>query len=209
MRPRLVIGGAIGTLLTLVAALALFAPDLATVIPFVSTLVEHARNFDAQGTLLAAGLVLALAAVVVARTSVWQRVRGGQATDAFDEATARPPEDAIASERTVTGAALEDTVDRAVAGDETAIATVRARLATLAADVYARSTDSDPEGAASVIQAGDWTDDRVAAAFLAEGGAVKHTIWARLRLWLAPERERRRRVDRTLAAIRSRLEGGS
>jgi hypothetical protein len=43
--------------------------------------------------------------------------------------------------------------------------------------------------------------DPVAAAFLAGEGGPEPGLAARVRLWLVPERERARRVERTVRAI--------
>lgn len=207
MDTRLAVGGAVGTLATVVAALALFAPDVLTAVPALPALVEWAETVDAGAALLVAGLLVALAAIVAARIGV-QGTSDGVATDAFDGLTGTPPEAATASHRTVTGAGLDGAIDSAVDGDDDALGTVRTRLATLAAAAHARTAGDDRDAADAAVRTGDWTEDPVAAAFLAEDGAARQSIAARLRLWLAPERERRRRVDRTLAAIDSTLEGG-
>jgi hypothetical protein len=57
------------------------------------------------------------------------------------------------------------------------------------------------ERAREAVAAGTWTDDPVAAAFLAGEGGPVPSLRARARLWLLPERERERRVERALRAI--------
>lgn len=78
-------------------------------------------------------------------------------------------------------------------------------LATTAADTYAMSVGCDTEQANRAIESGQWTDDRVAAAFLATDldSEVSFTAWERLNAWLAPERVFRARVQRVLAEVES------
>lgn len=63
--------------------------------------------------------------------------------------------------------------------------------------VAIRGTDTPT--ARSIVEAGDWTDDRVAAAFLSD--AVSYPLAERLRAATDPGRAYRQRVRRTLDAI--------
>ncbi|SFC51298.1 hypothetical protein SAMN05444422_109166 [Halobiforma haloterrestris] len=57
------------------------------------------------------------------------------------------------------------------------------------------------EVAAERIRAGDWTDDRIAAAFLGDASAGRLSIWHRLRMWLFPGQTFEQRLERTLAEL--------
>jgi len=59
------------------------------------------------------------------------------------------------------------------------------------------------------IAAGTWTTDRTAGAFLGGPDAPAHTFTARVRKWVWPEREFRRRVARTTDAIEARFEASA
>lgn len=76
-------------------------------------------------------------------------------------------------------------------------------LAATAADTYATSVGCDEATAERAIETGEWTDDRVAAAFLATDldSEVSFTAWERFNAWLAPERAFRSRVRRVLDEI--------
>lgn len=62
----------------------------------------------------------------------------------------------------------------------------------------------DSEAVSEHIRSGDWTDDRIAAAFLASNGNVSVPRWRRIYAWLFPARSFERRLERTLDAIEAR-----
>lgn len=76
-------------------------------------------------------------------------------------------------------------------------------LATTAAEAYATSVGCDEETALQAVERGEWTDDRVAAAFFATDldTQASFTVWERFNGWLAPERIFRARVHRVLDEI--------
>lgn len=76
-------------------------------------------------------------------------------------------------------------------------------LAATAAETYATAVGCDEETATRAIETGRWTDDRVAAAFLATDldGRDSFTAWERFNAWLAPERAFRTRLRRVLGEI--------
>jgi hypothetical protein len=77
-------------------------------------------------------------------------------------------------------------------------------VAETAQDTYATATDCDPTTAERAVATGEWTDDRVAAAFLATDRDVPgFTITERAAAWLGPQRTLDRRLARTLDAIES------
>jgi hypothetical protein len=81
-------------------------------------------------------------------------------------------------------------------------------VAATARDTYATATDCDEATAGRAVETGAWTDDRLAAAFLAtDHDGPTFTVTERALAWLTPERTLDRRLDRTLAAIESHAEG--
>ena len=64
-----------------------------------------------------------------------------------------------------------------------------------------RGDDEDAEAVSAAIEAGSWTDDRVAAAFLGGPDAPGVSLWRRLYAWLYPARAFERRVERVVDVI--------
>jgi len=86
-------------------------------------------------------------------------------------------------------------------GDE-----VRPDLRALVADAVAAAEGCTRREARKRVADGEWTDDRVAAAYLAGEGAP--SLARRLRSRLRPRKTRRRRVERTVRAIEALLDDG-
>jgi hypothetical protein len=76
-------------------------------------------------------------------------------------------------------------------------------LAATAADAHATAAGRDESAAREAVRAGTWTDDRVAAAFLAADPEAEPTFTTRERLlaWIAPRRTVEARVERVLDEI--------
>lgn len=74
------------------------------------------------------------------------------------------------------------------------------QLAAVVAKTYATSVGCDESTATRAVETGQWTDDRIAAAFLATDldSEVSFTAWERFNAWLAPERVFQSRVQRVL-----------
>ncbi len=194
MRLRVALLGTLGAVATLVALLAVVAPDLTASLGPLGALVARIRAGEPRGLLVVASAVAALALAWLARGAPAEGPPGP-----FDELAGRPPETATAARGRRTAAALDGRIDAAVAGDDGALAVVRDRLRRAAVDAHARRTDGDRATARRAVETGRWTDDPTAAAFLAD--ERDHGAWARLRLWLDPAAERERRVRRTVAAL--------
>lgn len=81
-------------------------------------------------------------------------------------------------------------------------------VALTARDTYAAATGCDEATAERAVETGEWTDDRIAAAFLAtEQEAPSFTLTERGLAWLAPQRTFDRRLGRTLDAVETHAEG--
>jgi len=213
-RLRTVLGTA-GIALTLLGVLAVTNPDLVGGTEPLATLVTTLSDAGLSRLLLGACVMVGLVLVRLAWRSSGGATAGGadgrssgneagNATDpgtAFDRLLDAPPEAVTVETATPTAAALDARVDRAVAGDEAALASVRDRLASVATDRLVRYRGDAPAAAQEAVAAGTWTDDRVAAAFLSGSRGPIYSFGSRLRLWLDPETERRRRLDRTVGAV--------
>ncbi|NHN58802.1 MULTISPECIES: hypothetical protein [Halorussus] len=194
MRTR-VLGG-LGALLTLAAAAVVVSPALAD---RASAAVGFLESRDPERVLLVLGSVVGAYAAWAARAGRPDRPPTDAAAARFSDLGPRP-ESVTAVDRTRTGESFDDRVARACEGDERAFRAVRVALADTAADAVARADDVSPERARRAVESGAWTDDRIAAAFLAGESGPDFPLPARLRAWLDPAAERRRRIDRTVDA---------
>ena len=190
------LGGAVGAAAVVLAAGLFFAPGaIGSVLP-VSAI--------ARSTALsaAAGRVLALGCVGVGCLLWIARVSGDE-----DPGPTLPPLSAPAADEPVVGGDLdgdvEATVEAAAAGADRDEA--RPELRSLAVDALVHVDGCDRTTARRRVEAGEWTDDPVAAAYLADGSteSLRRRLAARLR----PRRTIRRRVDRTVAAVEALLDG--
>jgi hypothetical protein len=194
MRLRLTAVGGVATLAVLGAAIAVAFPFL---VPVVGPLGEEGATLpgvDPQGLLLQASLLVGLVAVAIA-------INASRAAGVDGPADSPVPEQVTAARQESTGQALDDRITAAIEGEEGALAAVRDRLRAVAVGAYAGEHGTSREAAARVVQTGRWTQERTAAAMLSDGSGETHSIPARLRLWLDPAAERRRRLARTVEAI--------
>lgn len=189
--------GSLGALVTLVAAAVVVSPGLTDSLSAVVSVLE---SRDPKRLLIGLGAAVGLYAVWAARASS----PGGPASDgpaARFEADEARPEAVSATARIRTGEDLDERIAAACAGDEKALEAVRSNLVDTAVSAYARSADRTPAEARREIHSGAWTDDPIAAAFLADDRGPGFRILARLRSWLDPVAERRRRIERTVEAV--------
>ncbi|MFT4921212.1 MAG: hypothetical protein ACI8XM_000407 [Haloarculaceae archaeon] len=203
MRWRIATLGTVGTLLTLASAAFVFAPDLLLGIGPVEEAIGVLSGAEPTTVMLVGSVVVGLYVAVVAR-STGSEARLDPVSDAerrFERAATNPPEAVTADRRQLTAATLDADVEAAIENGGDPLGTVRAVLAETAASLYAEQMQTDPETARAAIEAGTWTNDGVAAAFLAGENGPEPGLFARIRLWLTPERERDRRITRTVAAI--------
>jgi len=118
------------------------------------------------------------------------------------ELSTERPEEVTIDPATIAGAGFDDTLTGITSLD--GVDRTRDGLADTAVAVLVATSEMDHDTAAECVRTGDWTDDRIAAAALGE--TVSVPLLARFRGWLNPAVESQRRLDRTVAAIRSRLD---
>jgi len=120
----------------------------------------------------------------------------------FEALRADPPETATATP--VVGRSfekqIETTESAAAAGREDS---VRGRLRSLAVETLVTVDGCSREAARERVTEGSWTDDAVAAAYLADREAAL-PFWRRLLAWLRPAATRTRRIERAADAIAAR-----
>lgn len=197
MRLRPVVFGTVGLLATAVAVFLAFAPMVAG-----ESLIAVLGSVDPTTALLAGSLAVGVCAVLAG----WLGgILGGGSPTAFDVAVDSPPEAVTATESRLFAADIDAAIEDAVAGDEAEMDTVTERLATAATTAVAIGAGLSQDAARQAVRTGTWTDDAVAAALLSPTDA--QPLLARLRLWLDPESERRRRIRRTVDAI-EQVSGG-
>jgi hypothetical protein len=194
MSVRLKTAGGVATLAVLGAAIAVAFPFL---VPLAGPLGDEGATLpgiDPQGLLLQASLLVGLVAVAIA-------INASRAAGVHGAVDGPVPEQVTAARQESTGQALDDRIAAGIDGDEAALVAVRDRLRAVAIGAYAGENGTSREAAARAIHTGRWTQERTAAAMLSDGTGETHSIPARLRLWLDPAAERRRRLARTVDAI--------
>ena len=189
------LGGAVGAAAVVLAAGLFFAPGaVGSVLP-VSAVARSTALSAATGRALALGCVGVGCLLWVTRAS------GDD-----DPGPALPSVAAPDDNEPVVGGGLdgdvEATVEAAAAGTDRDEA--RPELRSLAVDALVHVDDCDRTTAKRRVEAGEWTDDPVAAAYLADGstGSLRRRLAAQLR----SRTTARRRVDRTVAAVEALLD---
>lgn len=195
-RLKLFVFGLVGVAGTAVAGVLVFAPDA------LGELYPTLRDVTEMVEPLWVGAVVGLVGLLAA----WHVGHGGEGETGFDGAVETPPESVSAEATPMAGARLDDRYAAAVADEPGAMGAMVDRLRTTAVTTYALEVEVGRERAERAVAAGEWTDDAVAAALLAP--EATQPLLARLRLWLDPESERERRVERTVSAI-GELGGGT
>lgn len=196
MRLRTAVFGTVGLLATALAAALVFGPAAVG-----ESLVAVAGALDPSLALVGGSLLVGLCAALAA----WLGGGDDGSGTAFDAAVDQPPEAVTATESALVAAEVDAAIDDAVAGDEAAMDAVTRRLAEAATTAHAIGAGVSRESACQAVRSGAWTEDAVAAALL--DPSTPQSLLARLRLWLDPESERRRRIRRTVDAI-ERVSGG-
>lgn len=193
------------------AAALVAAPDLVDGVLPVGALAGALPLSEAWLRAVVFGLVGATCVLWVAWTAGPDRTRvlddtPLSAPDAdFRALREAPPEEADAGrtvgerfdrrlERTATAAARDRGADE-----------VRGEVRSLAVDVVAAVEGCSRAAARDRVDAGEWVDDEVAAAYVADREASL-SLSRRLLAWLRPYRTTLDRVERSVAAIEERLE---
>lgn len=202
MRLRVAVFGTLGLAATGFGIGLLVAPDLLLGVGPVDEAVTALTETDRSRLMLGASLVSVLYVALAARSRPGGAPGESSAPDSRFAATITDrPEGVTANRRGIAAAGIELQVEAAAESGGTELSELRSTLRDTAVGVYATATDTDSETARARIEQGEWTDDTVASAFLASANGQTPSVVARLRLWLVPERERRRRIERTIAAI--------
>lgn len=181
--------GVFGVLVTALGVGLLFAPGLLGTGP-----VANLTGIVAEAGSTQLLLVLGFLTAVLVGVAAWpgSKSAGPTKTERFAEAGNRQtaPDGGAGN---LVGADVETAI-REGGGDWRRL---RATLADTAMSAYAQHEGVPRSTAAAAIEQGRWTDDALAAGVV--GGEPPRR--ARLRMWLAPGRERRRRIERTTTAI--------
>ena len=202
MQARTALFGAAGVLATSVGAALLFVPDLFVVGP-VEEVLSLVETIEATTVAVVAGLLAMGSLLVIARSRPASETVTAvtRADPRFERAATVPPEEATAPPGSLTAASVDADAREAIESGGEALADVRSLLRETATSACADREELPETDAAALVECGEWTDDPVAAVFLAGTEGPSASLSSRLRLWLAPGRERARRLERTVAAI--------
>ena len=192
----------VGLLAAVGAAVLLVAPGSLLRRPALRAAVSALAGVDSRQFALLLATAVGLLGLVLALI----RGVGRPVEEGLERLRERPPEAVTESEAPRHGAAFDRRVAGAVEGVRRQRASVRGRLRSTAVRTYARATGSDESAARRAVAAGTWTDDPTAAAFLAAPDGPAPSLVSRLRLWLDPVAERRRRIEATVDAVESLVE---
>jgi len=203
MRWRIAVFGTLGALATVLGGLFVLVPGLVAPMGPLGSVVQPLTEADPKAVMTGAAAVAGLYALIAARgrNDADGMVGVSGAERRFDAARTDPPEAVTADRRATTGAGIDADVRLAVTGGGRPLRAVRDLLRDIAVDAYADEQGVSEADARRAVETGTWTDDPVAAAFLAGEDGPTVSLLSRVRLWLTPEQERRRRIDATLDAI--------
>lgn len=205
--------GAVGLAAVGFAGTLAFAPDtVGTVVP-VDAVVRSTPLSEAALRALA----IAIAGAICTAWVVWTAGPTGdeglpegplsEPTTEFSTLRDAPPEHATAGP--VVGEDFDERVVRSAAaaasGDDHDAA--RREVRRLAVSVVAHAEGCPEETAEEAVSAGEWTDDEIAAAYVADRESAL-AFRERLRAWLRPSRTRIDRIERSLSAVERRLDEG-
>jgi len=197
---RALLFGAVGVVATGFGLLVLVAPDLVRGVGPIGSVLDAVVTADQRLVMLVTGLLVGGSLVVTAR-SRQDPEDGSDSTAEMRFETGKPPEAVTADRRTVVASHVDDALEGAIQQGGPRLQETRSQLSAAAAGSYAAATGSSREVARAAVANGEWTRDPVAAMFLATDGGPEPDVRSRLALWLVPRRERRRRIERTIAAI--------
>lgn len=208
---KTVLLGGLGTLIVLLTAVILIRSDLLLAVPQAQSILQEVAEMDHNRLVVSVALLLLLYAIWSGRQTTIRETKTESAEpdeDLFSTAQERPPEKVTASRRPVTNESVETTIKHAINGDHQALQRVRSNLESVAVKALMHRDGLDSNAAVAAVERGTWTDSHIAAAFLASNSHEPFSLLDRLRLWLDPVTERRRRITRTIEEIRSTYRWG-
>lgn len=191
---RRVFAAVIGFFLTGLALALLLVPEVIRAIAPLDNVVSTLTEQDPRVLMLVVSVAVGLLGLAVSRGRPQQTHLGSEPIRLVSET----PETAQTERRTRPGAALDEQLTIAVEGDETAAVALRESLRERAVRTLASDPATSVEAARAAVDDGSWTDDSLVAVYL---GRETLPLSARLRAWLDPGAEQRRRARRTVAAI--------
>lgn len=205
--------GTIGLIAVGFAVVAAVAPgELESVLP-IQALVRNTPLSEASVRGIGLGIIGAICAVWVVWTTGTDRSKEisdgafSATTISFRMLREDPPEHTDSG--TVVGGKFDGDLVRAANqaanGDDPD--PFRDDIRSLAIEVVAYTEGCSESEAESIVEAGEWTDDAIAAAYVTDGEATL-SLRHRFLAWLRPTRTKRNRVDRAIRAI-DRHERGS
>ena len=164
--------------------------------PSVATQLDRlTRVFDVRTTILAAGGLLACFGLLA--LWVW---RTTDRTAVLADVSAETPDREVA----VTGGPLTSEFEYKREGRPVAEQSIEEALRTALVDHYSHEF-TNRERAASHVDDGEWTDNRVAAATLTATGAADFPLIYRLYAWLYPGHAYSYRIQHTLGVVEETL----
>lgn len=189
----------VGALTTAFGLALLFTPNTVLIDP-VEMLVEGVETTGQGPVLLLTGIgVIAYLGIALRPTE--NETESGQATRRFEQYIEQPPGTIPEDDRRLTASDLDEEITEAIENGGESLVVLRRRLRTTAASVYADVMNTQTASAQTVVDQGEWCRDPVAAAFLAGSAGPSTPLQGKLRMFLLPRRERRRRIERTITAI--------
>lgn len=204
--------GTVGLIAIGFAVVAAVAPGEIESTLSVQRLVRTTPLSEASSRAIGLGLIGVICAVWVVWTTGADRSKelsdGTLSTTdvAFRTLREEPPEHtgsgSVVGERF--DGALARAADDATNGDDSD--PFRDDVRSLAIEVVARAEGCSESEAEPIVDAGEWTDDAVAAAYVTDSEATL-SLRYRFLAWLRPARTKRDRVDRAIRAIDRRERG--
>ncbi|WP_336327169.1 DUF7269 family protein [Halovenus sp. HT40] len=174
----------------------LLAPGIGTVGPVTQTL----QFVEAAGT---TQVLLVTGGGLIAYLLVGLRSPDASESELGADRFAPEPEP---EQLGLAGDQLDRQIQTAIDDGGESFATVRESLRQTAVSVYADAVGCAERQAWPAIEKGDWCSDSLVAAFLAGTDGPSPPFAAQVRLFVFPRRERRRRIERTVAVI-ERVQG--
>lgn len=188
--------GGVGVVAILFGIGLLLAPTVSTIGPVAQTL----QFVEAAGT---TRVLLVTGAGLLAYLLVGLRSPDASESELGVDRFAPEPEP---DQSGLAGGRLNQQIQTAIDDGGESFATVRESLRGTAVSVYADAVGWSERQAGLAVEQGEWCSDSLVAAFLAGSDGPSLPFAAQVRLFVFPRRERRRRIERTVAVI-ERVQG--